>query len=132
MKTMGLFDFGKKGNNKKNNDGIMYRMLFDNPRNGEKEQKIKEWALKYLGEAGVVVDNVNTSTNGGLSSKAEFTGQAGEVITIECAATPSMENSSSFISITVKSNQSNEEAIKKAFQEIKADAIGMSWFFTEF
>ncbi len=125
---MGLFG-GKKHKNKK---GYDYRMLFNAVKNDERDQQIKSYVVKCLRDAGVMVDNVKTTLNGDYGSTAEYTGQPGESITIECASTPMMEDSSSYIAINVKSNICSEESIQKAFQEIKMTLWDRGYSFTEF
>lgn len=126
---MGLFGFGKKQQNKK---GIEYRMLFNAPLDDERDQQIKGLVLKFLGNAGVVVSDVKTTSNGFYGTIADFNGQPGESISIECARTPLSESSSSYLAINVKSNVCSEESIKKAFDEIKKAVFDIGYYFTEF
>lgn len=124
---MGLF-----GGKKKNKKGYDYRMLFNAVKDDERDRQIKECVLKCLRDTGVIVSNVKTTLNGQYGSVADYTGQPGESISIECASTPMMEDSSSYIAINVKSNICSEESIQKAFQEIKMAVQEIGYYFTEF
>ncbi len=121
---MGLFSFGKKKNKE-----YQYRMFFDSPIDDNRNQQIKTIALKYLGEAGVVINDVKTTSIAPDCSKADFTGESGECISFVCN---SAENASSYISINVQSQVCAEEAIKDAFQKIGAESLENGFYFTEF
>ncbi len=125
---MGLFGIGKK----KNLPKYEYRMLFMAPINDERDQQIKGLVLKYLSDAGVVVNNVKTTLNGYYGSVADYMGQNGELISIECARTPMSEEDSSYIAITVNSNICSKESANKAFSEIKSAVMRAGYYFTEF
>ena len=126
---MGLFGFGKK---KESSKEYKYNMLFNSPIDNDRNQQIKTLALKRIGDAGVDVNDVKTTSFGEYGSRGDFTGQPGESISIECASTPTMESSSSYSAITVKSNLCSEEAIRQAFQEIRSEVYDMGYGFTEY
>lgn len=79
---MGLFGFGKK---KEVSKEYKYNMLFNSPINNDRNQQIKTLALKIIGDAGVNVNDVKTTSYGEYGSRGDFTGQPGESIMIECA-----------------------------------------------
>ena len=107
-------------------------MLFNSPIDNDRNQQIKTLALKRIGDAGVDVNDVKTTSFGEYGSRGDFTWQPGESISIECASTTTMESSSSYIAITVKSNLCSEEAIRQAFQEIRSEVYDMGYGFTEY
>ena len=128
-RSMGLFGFGKK---KQRSKEYQYSMLFQSPINSDRDQQIKTLALKYIGDAGASVHDVKTTSFAPYGSRADFTGEAGECISIVCAGVPGNESNSSYIAITVRSNVCTEEAVKNAFYKIRLEVIEKGFYFTEF